>query len=413
MKAWRFVLLGFVLTVTPLTQAQQAGVIDDPDGYVNVRAGKNAESPVIATVKTGEPFTFEREGDDEWCKVTLASGKSGWMHLSRIRLHFTEKDLPTREEDPAGESEIEQFARGQGFNYAAGTRRAVRGDAKALKQFFSLAQDADGAAAESISGVPTAVYHILGDEKFAKFLVAQPLPYRMMVRNRILSDGLISPASLYLSRHFPQTSKVLFRREMVDWFSPNGLYAIRKVFSDEFQLSGSKVVRAELIERKSGRVLCDLTPDDIGTGAQREGEALWSPDSKRVACLFSDLTEQRGNLFSTPRPAPLKKQTTVYQLSGDAFARVDLPLNEAPGRKSDTELERAILGHEYTEPIRWQKPNVLVLEKHEYYEVMKPTEIDGLKFESIHGLGRLHQITATLTPDGKATVDWKLRKDRP
>jgi hypothetical protein len=172
MKAWRFVLLGFVLTVTPLTQAQQAGVIDDPDGYVNVRAGKNAESPVIATVKTGEPFTFEREGDDEWCKVTLASGKSGWMHVSRIRLHFTEKDLPSREEDPAGESEIEQFARGQGFNYAAGTRRAVRGDAKALKQFFSLAQDADGAAAESISGVPTAVYHILGDEKFAKFRAA-------------------------------------------------------------------------------------------------------------------------------------------------------------------------------------------------------------------------------------------------
>jgi hypothetical protein len=50
----------------------------------------------------------------------------------------------------------------------------------------------------------------------------------------------------------------------------------------------------------------DLTPDDIGTGAQREGEALWSPDSKRVAWLSSDLTQQRGNLFSTPRPAPHK-----------------------------------------------------------------------------------------------------------
>jgi hypothetical protein len=221
------------------------------------------------------------------------------------------------------------------------------------------------------------------------------------------------PASLYLSRHFPRTAKTLFQREMVDWFSPNGLYAIRKVFTDELELSGSKVECAELIEKKTGRVLCDLTPDDIGTGAQREGEALWSPNSKRVACLSSDLTEQRGNLFSTPRPAPHKKQTAVYQLSGESFTRVELPLSEVPGRDSDTELERAILGHEYTEPTRWQKPNVLVLQRHEYYEKLKPTEIGDVKFESIHTFDRLYQITATIDPNGKATLVWKLRKDRP
>jgi hypothetical protein len=412
MKAARLVLF-CVFAFAPLTQAQRNGVIDDPNGSVDVRAEKSAEAAVIATVKTGEPFTFECENDADWCKVTLPSGKSGWMQISSIRLHFTDKDLPTREEDPAGESEVEQFARGRGLNYAAVTRRAARGDSKALKQFFSMAQDADGAAAESIGGVPSVVYHILGDEKFAKFLLAQPLPYRMMVRNRILSDGLMPPASLYLSRHFPLTARALFQREMVDWFSPNGLYAIRKVFTDESELSGSKVERAELIEKKAGRVLLDLTPDDIGTGAQREGEALWSPDSKRVACLSSDLTQQRGNLFSTPRPAPHKKQTAVYQLSGDSFIRVDLPLTEVPGRDSDTELERAILGHEYTEPLRWQKPNVLVLERHEYYEKLKPTAIGDVKFESIHGFDRLYQITATIDPGGKATAVWKLRKDRP
>ena len=413
MKAICFVLFACLFAFAPLAQAQRAGVINDPAGFVDVRAEKNADAAVIATVKTGEPFTFESENDADWCKVTLASGKSGWMQLNSIRLYFTEKDLPAREKDPAGESEIEQFASGRGLKYAAVTRRAARGDGKALKQFFSLAQDADGAAAESIGGVPTVVYHILGDEKFAKFLLAQPLPYRMMVRNRILSDGLMPPASLYLSRHFPLTAKTLFQREMVGWFSPNDLYAIRKVFTDELELSGSKVERAELIEKKTGRVLCDLTPDDIGTGAQREGEALWAPDSKRVACLSSDLTEQRGNLFRTPRPAPHKKQTAVYQLSDDLFARVELPLGEVPGRESDTELERAILGHEYTEPIRWQKPNVLVLERHEYYEKLKPTAIGDVKFESIHGFDRLYQITATIDPDGKATLAWKLRKDRP
>ncbi len=283
--------------------------------------------------------------------------------------------------------------------------------AKALKQFFSIAHDADGAAAESIAGMPTVVYHLLGDEKFATFLAAQPLPYRMMVRNMIVSDGFTPHASEYLRRYFPLTAKVLFQREMVGWFSPNDLYAIRKIFSDELELRGSKVERAELIEKKTGRVLCDLTPEDIGTGAQREGEALWSPDSKRVACLSSDLTEQKGNLFSTPRPAPLRKQTAVYQLSGESFARVDLSLGEVPDRDNDTELDHAILGHEYTEPVRWQKPSVLVLQRHEYYRKMMPTKVDNLTFDSIHDLARLYQITAAIDPNGKATVVWKRLKD--
>jgi hypothetical protein len=56
---------------------------------------------------------------------------------------------------------------------------------------------------------------------------------------------------------------------------------------------------------------------------------------------------------------------------------------------------------------------VLVLERHEYYERVKPTAIGDVKFETIHGLGRLYQITATIDPDGRATPVWKLRKDRP
>ena len=313
-------------------------------------------------------------------------------------LHYTEKDLPTDEKDPAGVSEIEEFANGRGFRYGRDTRRAARGDQKALKAFFQLAHDADGAAAESISGVPTMVFHILGDAKFAKFLAAQPLPYRMMVRDMILGHGFP-----YLRRHFPETTRLLFQREMIGWTSPNDLYAIRKVFSDEMAGAGSRVVRAELIEKKTGRVLCDLTPDDIGTGSDREGEALWSPDSKRVACLSSDLTPQEGNLFS--------KQTAVYQLAGDSFARVDLALREAPGPEGPHELERAVLGHEYTEPVRWQKPNVLVLQRHEYYQKMMPTKIDNLTFDSIHDLGRLYQITATIDPDGKSHVTWKRLED--
>src|SRR5215210_6820094 len=73
------------------------------------------------------------------------------------RLKFTEDDLPKDERDPAGLSEIDEVARRNGFNYAKVTRRAARGDLKALKQFFSLSDAVDGAAAESYFGVPTVV----------------------------------------------------------------------------------------------------------------------------------------------------------------------------------------------------------------------------------------------------------------
>jgi len=73
-----------------------------------------------------------------------------------------------------------------------------------------------------------------------------------------------------------------------------------------------------------------------------------------------------------------------------------------PGPDGDTELEGAVLGHEFIEPIRWQKPSVLLLERHEYYEKMKP--IENSKFESIGTLARWYWITATISPEGKVTL---------
>jgi len=362
MKTPLFVLLVSTLSVAGFAGAEEAGVIDDP--------------------------------------------------AASERLQFTEEDLPKDEKDPAGPSEIDDFARRRGFNYVKVTRRAARGDTRALKQFFEIAQDVDGAAAESYAGMPAVVYHLLGDEKFAKFLGTRPLAFRLMVRNSIVSDRAAPSATVYFRRHFPGATKVLFRREMVDWPSPNKQYAIRKIFSDEFDLRGSKVERAELIDQKSGQVVCDLTPDDIGTGADREGEVLWSPDSKRFAYRSSNLTPHERDLLSTPRPMPRRKQTAVYQVSGESFARVELPLSDVPGRENDEELKGAILGQDYIEPVRWAKANVLLLKRHEYYEKLGPTETGGMKFESIHTLARWYRITATIAPDGKAAVIWKLRKDR-
>ncbi|MGI8482123.1 MAG: hypothetical protein ACR2MF_08680, partial [Chthoniobacterales bacterium] len=182
-------------------------------------------------------------------------------------------------------------------------------------------------------------------------------------------------------------------------------YVIRKNFSDPLDLKSSRVAKAELIEKSSGKTVRDLTADDIGLGRDREGVVLWSPDSKRFAYLSSNLTVPPGNLFSKPPPLPQKKQTTVYQLLGDSFSRVDLPLNNPPGREDDAEIKGAVVGHEFIEPMKWAKAKELILERHDYYESLAASG-------SIHGFDRLYEITVVLREDGSADTTWKRRQDR-
>ena len=395
-------LLFFVFGFSGFAWGQDRGVINDPDGYVNVRRSKSTSSPVVARVKDNEPFTFEPDEDMDWCKVTLRSGKTGWMHRSRIRLYFTEADLPEKPE-PGTSSEIAELGRiATGMDYHILVRKAARGDVEAQKKFFGLTEKADGAAGESYAGDLTTMVHLLGDEKLAAFLGAQRPAFLMLTRRAILEAlemELMPPR--YVKLHFPKTHAIFLRRQLVDWPSPDGRFAIRKAFSDAEDISISKVTRAELIEKSSGKVLLNLTPDDIGIGSSREGDVLWAPDSKRFACLSMDLQMGDGNLFSNPPRPPTRKQTAVYQDTGDGFARVDLPLSEPPGKKDDPELKGAVMGHEYIEPVRWQEPNVLVLQRHDYYESL--TGPSG----SIKGIGRLWEITVSFAADGKPDVKWK------
>ena len=397
-----------VLAFAAVAAAANRGVINDPDGYVNLRAGQDVNAAVVAKVQTDAPFTFECEDGSEWCKVRLASGKSGWMHRSRIRLHFTPKDLPV--DDPAGESEIDEFARRRGLDYTSVARRAARSEAEALKQFFALSDGVDGAAAESHAEYLPVVYHLVGDAKLSQFLAAQPLAFRVMVRNAILGYTPMASVSDYLDRHFPETTKTLIPGEIVDWHSPDGRYAIRKVFSDWFGVDASKVTRAEVIDSASSEALCEITHADIGTGAHREGEVLWSPDSKRFAYLSSNLTSP-GNLFSKPNPVPERKQTILFEVADRSCKRIDITPTAPPDRVSDRELDNAILGHEHTEPVRWLTGDTLLLQRHEYYQTLRPGEIGEVKFDQVHSFDRLYEVTIKIEPDGRATADWKRREE--
>ncbi|MCQ9616353.1 SH3 domain-containing protein [Paenalcaligenes niemegkensis] len=60
-------------------------IIDDPDGYTNMRSQKSAKSQNVARVVQGEQF-FTYMQDGNWWQVRTAQGKVGYMHISRIRL---------------------------------------------------------------------------------------------------------------------------------------------------------------------------------------------------------------------------------------------------------------------------------------------------------------------------------------
>jgi tetratricopeptide (TPR) repeat protein len=183
--------------------SQFRGVIDDPDGHVNLRKEKRADAPVITKVKAGEPFQFKKKEGEDWCQVKLKSGVTGWMHCSRIKLFFTRDDLPPKREKG---DEIDEEAREHGINYYEVTQAAARGDKKALKTFLSLG--GDGAAGEEHGGVTCVVIHLIGDDAFAKFL-------REQSQDLVSFEGtdIVWPfdAKEYFRKHFPKSAKILFR----------------------------------------------------------------------------------------------------------------------------------------------------------------------------------------------------------
>jgi hypothetical protein len=306
-------------------------------------------------------------------------------------------------------NETASQAKGRGLDYFKVLRAASNGDKKALAQFFSLAEFMDGAAAEGYFPDASAVFHLVGDKTFSNFVRGLPVADQVSARGTVMGglseEEFANGADVnYLQRYFPETTKLLFRGEIVDWTSPEGRYSIRKTFTDPLDLAESKVSHAELIEKATGQTLCDLTNADIGVGGAREGSVLWSPDSKRFAYVASDLSHA-GNLFRNPPLPPQKTQTTVYQSSDKTFAKVNLPLDQPPGKESDPQIRGAVMYEESVTPTRWVKADTLIFERFDHYTKLNPssgrTHVD-----------RSYEITVSFKNDGTANTSWKLRDDR-
>lgn len=199
--------LGLAVALTPSAFALP-GVINDPDGFTYVRVGDNQDSAIVAQVKAGEVFDFE-EGDvahpSEWRKVTLASGKKGYMHYSRIRFHATMADLA----DGQAGDEANLCARAKGLDYYPLARAAARGKKAAMQSYFGL--NCDSGDADIDGKICRSVIHLLGDEKLSKFLRGQSDEYLVNLRYRIESEtpNGQEPAA-YLKLVFPKASGILY-----------------------------------------------------------------------------------------------------------------------------------------------------------------------------------------------------------
>lgn len=72
---------------------QRMAVINDHDGYTNVRGGQGLYYPTVAKISFNEKFLFTPDCHSDWWKVKTVDGRiKGYMHKSRIKPIKISKD---------------------------------------------------------------------------------------------------------------------------------------------------------------------------------------------------------------------------------------------------------------------------------------------------------------------------------
>jgi len=91
-KTQRLNIILIILTLMSIfvsAQERQIGIINDPDGYVNIRQDKSAQSKVIGKICEGDRFYYYSVTDSDWWKIqTYYGNQSGYVHKSRIADYY-------------------------------------------------------------------------------------------------------------------------------------------------------------------------------------------------------------------------------------------------------------------------------------------------------------------------------------
>lgn len=64
---------------------RKIGLIDDPDGYVNLRKGMSVDAEIVSRIERTESFYYWEIPDKNWWFVQKRDGIKGFVHKSRIR----------------------------------------------------------------------------------------------------------------------------------------------------------------------------------------------------------------------------------------------------------------------------------------------------------------------------------------
>ena len=144
LPTWLAILVVFLGALPACLHAQEGrtAVIDDRDGYTNVRLRASKQSPVVVRVVDDEKFTVYPD-DGDWWHVRTANGKTGFMHRSCVRL------LDDPAADTAGQNADPRPSSAHGDN-APPTIRRDEATLAAWKQYTD-AREEDRARAKPVA----------------------------------------------------------------------------------------------------------------------------------------------------------------------------------------------------------------------------------------------------------------------
>jgi len=87
-KGWIVLLLMFLVSIA--CKAQEFAVINDPDGYVNVRQGKDVKSKIVGKLSEGQIFFYDLEKkNDTWYNVYCSPGN--YIHYPEGKAKYPER----------------------------------------------------------------------------------------------------------------------------------------------------------------------------------------------------------------------------------------------------------------------------------------------------------------------------------
>ena len=228
-----FASLALICPTTAWSQQEVMATINGSDAYTGAGYTPIGGDEVRITIKPGERFIaappysdFAQRGDTSW-RVHLKSGIECRIDRSRIRLlpdeplmklNYSAYKRWWRQEKSKQVTENDEAAwqaKQRGLNYYDTLIRASEGDLKAMARFDSLAEFMDGAAGESYHSEWWALFHVMGDENFARYLKSRSAKTRERYKDTFSTVGIeafdpISNPEPYIKQNFPKTHGILF-----------------------------------------------------------------------------------------------------------------------------------------------------------------------------------------------------------